>query len=46
MEFVLNSLPNNKIVDLTKLKAFADDKINVTRVMIDLFDSVENMAGK
>ena len=28
-----NSLPNNKILDLTKLKAinFADDKINVTQ---------------
>ena len=25
----LNSLPNNKILDWSKLKAFADDKINV-----------------
>ena len=25
-----NSLPNNKIFDLSKLKAFANDKINVT----------------
>ena len=27
----LNSLPNDKILDLTKLKASADDKINVTK---------------
>ena len=26
----LNSLPNNKVSDCSKLKAFADDKINVT----------------
>ena len=27
----LNSLPNNRILDSSKLKAFADDKINVTK---------------
>ena len=26
----VNPLPNNKILDRTKLKAFADDKINMT----------------
>ena len=26
----LNPLPNNKFLDWSKLKAFADDKINVT----------------
>ena len=26
----VNSLPNNKILDLTKLKVFADEKMNVT----------------
>ena len=25
-----NSVPNNKILDQSKLKGFADDKINVT----------------
>ena len=29
--FEMNSLPNNKILGLPKLKAFADDKINVTQ---------------
>ena len=27
----VNSLPNNKILNLSKLKAFADDKINVSQ---------------
>ena len=27
---LLNSLPNDKILDLAKLKYFADDKINAT----------------
>ena len=34
------------ILDLTKLIALADDKINVTHVIISLFDSVENIAVK
>ena len=42
----LNSIPNNKILDLTKLKAFADDKFNVTKLTIFLFDRVENIVGK
>ena len=31
---------------MTKLKAFADDKLNVTRMTISLLDSVENTVGK
>ena len=27
----MTSLPNNKILDQSKLKAFADNKINVTK---------------
>ena len=26
---LFNPLPNDKILDMTKLKAFADDKLNV-----------------
>ena len=33
-------------MDLTKLKAFADDKINVAQMMIPVLDSVENIVGK
>ena len=29
----VNPLPNNKILDMPKLKAFADDEINVTQVL-------------
>ena len=36
----VNSLPNDKIVDVTKLKAFADDKLNVAKMMISLSDRV------
>ena len=36
--YIFNSLPNNKI-----LKAFADDKINVSQIMISVFDRVENI---
>ena len=42
----VNSLPNDKILDVTKLKAIADDKSNVTKMMISLFDRVENTVGK
>ena len=30
----VNSLPNDKILDRSKLKQFADDKINVTKIEI------------
>ena len=35
-----------KILDVTKLIAFADDKLNVTRMMISLLDREENTVGK
>ena len=41
-----NPLSNDKIWALTKLKAFADDKFNVVKMMIHLFDWVENVVGK
>ena len=31
---------------MTKLKAFADDKLNVAQMMFPVFDSVENIVGK
>ena len=39
-----NSLPNDKILDVTKLKPFVD-KLNVARIMIFLFERVENTVG-
>ena len=38
--------PHNKIWDQTELKAFADDKLNVTKTITSVFDRVENIAGK
>ena len=42
----VNSSPNDKILDVSKLKAFADDKMNVARIMIPVFDRVENIVVK
>ena len=42
----LNTLPNNKILEEMKLKAFADDKFNVVKMTISLFDRVKNIVGK
>ena len=35
-------LLNDKILDMTKLKAFADDKINVAKMMISVVNRVEH----
>ena len=43
---IINSLPNNKILDWTKLKAFADDKLDNAKIMISVYDWVENIVGK
>ena len=42
----LNSLPHDKFLDWSKLKVFADDKINVNQKQKFLFGWVENIAGK
>ena len=41
-----NPFPHNKILDLTELKAFADDKLNVIKILISVFDRVENIVRK
>ena len=41
----LNLFPNDKILNETKLKAFADDKLN-NKNDIYVFDRVENIVGK
>ena len=42
----LNALPNNKILDWFKFKAFADGKINVGKTLKTVYGSVENIVGK
>ena len=46
MPLTVNSLPNDKILNVTKLKAFQEDKLYVARMMISLFDGVANTVGK
>ena len=41
-----NPFPHNKILDQTKWKAFADNKLNVTKMIFSVFDKVENTEGK
>ena len=44
----VNSLPNDKILDWSKLKAFADDKIKLAKLMwvFFVFDRIESIVGK
>ena len=42
---LVNSLPEDKILDQSKLKAFAGDKVNAAKMMVSLFDRVENTGG-
>ena len=41
-----NSLLNDKILEVTKFKVFADDKVDVAKRTTSLFDRVENSWGK
>ena len=40
------SLLNSKVFDWSKLKAFADNKINVADMMTSLSDRVKNIVGR
>ena len=42
----INLLPTDKIVDLSKLKAIADDIIDVAKMIIYVFDREENIMGQ
>ena len=42
----VNSLPNDKILTLTKLKGFADDNIDVTQKLKFVLGRMENIVGK
>ena len=46
MKNVLNSVPNDKFFDWSKLKGLADDKINVTEKLKFRFGRLENIMGK
>ena len=40
------TLPNNRMLDLSKLKAFADGKLNTAKLMISVCDGLETIVGK
>ena len=42
----INPLPNNKIFDCSKLKAFPDDKLNLAEKLKFVFGRIENIMGK
>ena len=42
----INSIPNDKILDMTKLRAFADNKLNVAEMTISLYHTAENTVEK
>ena len=42
----VNSSPKDKILNWTKFKAFADDKINVSEKLKFMLGRVENIVGK
>ena len=42
----VNSLSNNKLLDWSKLKAFTDNKINVTKELKFVSGRVETLVGK
>ena len=41
-----NPSPDDKILGLSKLKAFADDKLNIIQNIEVVFHSIENIVGK
>ena len=43
---MFSSLPNNKILDQSNSKAFADCMLNVVQMMICVTDWKENIVGK
>ena len=43
---IFNPVPDNKIFGLPKLKAFADDKLNVTQNVEVVFHWIENIVAK
>ena len=44
--YSFNPFPHDKNLDQTKLKAFAEDKLNVTKMIVSMFDRIENIVGK
>ena len=46
LQLAFNSITTNKILKVTNLKVFADNKLNFVKMTIFLCDRIENTAGK
>ena len=46
ISIIVNSLSIDKILDLPKLKAFADNSLNDAKIMISLYDREDKIVGK
>ena len=46
LQFLPLPLPDVKMLDVNKLKAFADDNLNIAKMTISHFDRVEYTVGK
>ena len=46
LKILINSVSNDKILDLSKLKAFADDNLNENQKLKFALGRVENIVGK
>ena len=46
MAHMIASLPNDKFLVWTKFKSFAEDKLNIAKMMISVSDREENIEGK
>ena len=46
LKLIINSLPNDKISDLSKFKGFADDKISMTKRLKFISEKLEYIVGK
>ena len=46
LKILINSVSNDKILDLSKLKAFADNNLNVNQKLKFALGRVENIMGK
>ena len=42
----VNPLPDDKMLTLSKLKAFADDNFTVAKMVKFLYERVENIVGR
>ena len=43
---IIKSFPNDRIIDWSKLKTFADDKLNAAAALFSVYKKIENIVEK